>query len=103
MKTEVLRQCIYRLYKVDWIYSHISKQQQLDQVVDYFEGLVDLPDDYSYEDYLEEFGYSCGDIYACYEEFIDYEYKDTVFIGNLLKDYPKLYEEYLADWKNLVE
>lgn len=103
MKKNVLRQCIYDLYKQEWIHSHVSNQQIKDNIVDYYEGLVDLPEDYTYEDYIEEYGYNGGDIYACYEEFLNMEYKDIEFIEPLLKDYPKLFEEYKKDLEEIFK
>jgi hypothetical protein len=99
MKKNVLRQCIYDLYKQEWLHSHLSNQQMKDSIVDYYEGLEDSSDEYTFEEYLEEYGFINGEMYACYDEFIDIEYHDEEYIESLLEDYPKLLKEYQEDYK----
>lgn len=85
----------YELYKVDWKHSHITKDREMDTIKDYYEGLVECDIDYTYEDYLEEFGYN-GELYVCYEEFCDEEYYDKEYICKLLED-QALINLYYAD------
>ena len=94
-----LRKCIYELYKQDWIHEHLSNQQVKDTIVDYFEGLVDSSEDFTFQDYIEEYGYTNGEVYSCYDEFMDNEYSDEEYIKSLLEDYPKLLKEYQEDYK----
>lgn len=94
-----LRKCIYELYKQDWIHEHLSNQQIKDTIVDYFEGLVDSSEDFMFQDYIEEYGYINGEVYSCYDEFMDNEYHDEEYIKSLLEDYPKLLKEYQKDYK----
>ena len=44
---------------------------------------------------LEEIGFN-GEIYVCYDEFIDNEYQDKKYIRSLL-DNEELFEEYLEE------
>lgn len=85
----------YELYKVDWKRSHITHDIEMDNIKDYYEGLVDSDDEYTYEDYVFEFGYD-GMLYACYDEFLNAEYLDKEYIRYLL-DNEKLIKMYLAD------
>ena len=87
IKNSKLSKLCYELYKLDWKHSHmITYEREADSVKDYFEGLVDSNGsdrEYTYEDYVEEFGYD-GELYACYDEFIDSEYRDEDYIKGLL-------------------
>ena len=93
-----IRKLCYELYKIDWKHSHITKEREMDSIKDYYEGLVDNDSEYTYEDYIEEFGYN-GELYVCYEEFLDNEYLKEDYIKELLNN-EKLYEIYLQDLKN---
>lgn len=76
----------YELYKVDWKRSHmITEKREMDSIKDYYKGLVDNDTEYIYNDYLEEFGYD-GELYVCYEEFLDMEYHDKEYMCSLLGD-----------------
>ena len=78
-----IRKLCYELYKVDWKHSHITKEREMDSIKDYYEGLIDNDIEYTYEDYIEEFGYD-GELYVCYEEFCDAEYYDVDYMRTLL-------------------
>lgn len=92
----------YELYKVDWKHSHmITREIEMDSIKDYYEGLVDDDTEYTYEDYLNEFGYG-GELYVCYEEFCDMEYHDKEYMCRLL-DNEKLIELYYEDIENDIE
>ena len=83
----------YELYKIDWKHSHmITKYREMDSIKDYYEDLVDDDTEYTYNDYLEEFGYD-GELYVCYEEFLEAEYLDEDYICSLL-DNEKLISMY---------
>ena len=90
----------YELYKIDWKHSHnITKDIEMDKIKDYYESLVDSDIEYTYDEYLEEFGYD-GQIYVCYEEFCDNEYQDKQYMCQLL-DNEKLIKLYHKDIKNI--
>lgn len=90
----------YELYKVDWKRNHmITADREMDNMKDYYEGLVDVSiDQYTYNDYLEEFGYD-GELYVCYEEFFENEYLEDDYICGLL-DNEKLIAMYYEDLRN---
>lgn len=85
MKRKLKKLC-YELYKIDWKRSHlITSEREMDSVREYYEGLINNDTDDTYNEYLEERGYS-GELYACYEEFLDAEYRDEEYICRLLDD-----------------
>lgn len=89
-----IRKLCYELYKLDWKRSHmITREIEMDSLKDYYENLVD--ENYTYEDYIEEFGYD-GELYACYEEFLEVEYLERGYIHSLL-DNVDLEKEYELD------
>ena len=75
----------YELYKKDWTDKHISKERQYEAVRDYYNGLVDSDEEYTFEHYLAEFGYN-GELYVCYNEFLNAEYLDKEYMNSLLKE-----------------
>ena len=92
----MIRRLCYELYKVDWKKSHmITNEREMDSIRDYYANLVDNDMVYTYNDYLEEFGYD-GELYVCYEEFCDDEYYDKEYICSLL-DNEKLIAMYYND------
>ena len=91
-----IRKLCYELYKIDWKHSHmITKERQMDSIKDYYEGLIDNDSEYTYEDYIEEFGYD-GELYVCFEEFCNAEYYDVDYMRTLL-DNDKLINIYHKD------
>ena len=78
-----IRKLCYELYKIDWKHSHITKEREMDSIKDYYEGLIDNDIEYTYEDYIEEFGYN-GELYVCFEEFCDAEYYNVDYMRTLL-------------------
>lgn len=89
----------YELYKIDWKYSHmITKDTEMDNIKNYYDGLIDDDSEYTYDDYLEEFGYD-GELYVCYDEFLDNEYFEEDYMKELL-DNEKLYNKYLEDLRS---
>lgn len=83
----MIRELCYELYKVDWKHSHmITAQREMDSIMDYYECVTDSNfEEYTYNDYLEDFGYQ-GELYACYDEFLDAEYRDVDYMRALLDD-----------------
>lgn len=92
----MIEKLCYELYKLDWKHSHgITKDIEMDSIKDYYEGLVDSDTTYSYNDYLEEFGYD-GEIYVCFEEFLTSEYQDSCYMKSLLNN-DELIKRYNTD------
>ena len=93
-----IRKLCYELYKIDWKHSHmITKEREMDSIKDYYEGLIDNDSEYTYEDYIEEFGYG-GELYVCYEEFCGAEYYEVDYMRALL-DNDRLINMYQEDIK----
>ena len=90
-----IRKLCYELYKIDWKHSHITKEREMNSIKDYYEELIDNDNEYTYEDYIEEFGYD-GELYVCFEEFYDTEYYDVDYMRTLL-DNDKLINIYHKD------
>lgn len=82
----ISRPC-YELYKVDWKRNHmITADREMDSIKDYYDGLADMDDtEYTYEEYLVEFGYN-GELYVCYEEFLETDYLEDDYICGLLNN-----------------
>lgn len=96
----------YELYKVDWKRRHmIMADREMDSIKDYYECVRDMTipyftldgSEYTYNDYLEEFGYD-GELYVCYEEFLEVEYLEEDYICGLL-DNEKLIAMYYENLK----
>ena len=98
-----IRHLCYELYKIDWKYAHgITPDVESKTIIDYYEGLVDDDEFYTYEDYLDEFGYD-GVLYVRYHEFLDYEYRDREYMYTLLKKKrPELLDIYDKDVEGLL-
>ena len=84
----------YELYKLDWE-RRISVECKQDVLRNYYQE-VNM-EDYPFEKYFKEVGYS-GDIYVCYDEFMEFEYFDKDYM-RCLYDNDELYDEYLKDFE----
>ena len=93
-----LKKLAYELYKMHWTREHISKEWQLAEYRGYYlTNLEDNDDNYTFEDHLEENGYD-GELYVCFDEFIDEEYEDADYMSYLLGNsvFWKAYKEYMG-------
>lgn len=96
----------YELYKIGWKQYHIDAERERKSIKDYYEFLMEEEDEdvnvftYTYNDYLEEFGYD-GELYVCYEEFCETEYLEEDYIRVLLND-ESLLKMYYEDIKQEV-
>ena len=98
----MIRKLCYELYKIDWENSHmITKDRKMDSIKNYYEDLVGSDEEYTYNDYLEEFGYD-GELYVCFEEFLESEYRDKEYIAHLL-DNDNLFAIYCKDTKKEIK
>lgn len=94
-----IKKLSYELYKVDWKKAHgITSEREMKEIKNYYIDLIDSGAEYTFNDYIEEFGYD-GELYACYEEFLDCEYEDTEYMKALLSD-KSLIKQYLEDIEN---
>lgn len=90
----------YELYKIDWM-RRISADRQIDALKDYYETLTFADEEeteYSFDDYLEVGGYD-GELYACFDEFLDCEFLDKTYMKKLLNNNSLIaeYEKYLKE------
>lgn len=91
-----IKKLCYELYKNDWKRNHgITHDMQQDAVKNYYEEFYASSGEYSFEDYLRDYGFE-GKIYACFNEFLDNEYVDEDYISGLL-DNTNLVDLYLQD------
>ena len=94
----------YELYNQDWIDTHTTKEMRMNVLRSYYTYVQDcIEEDFdidSFEEYLWGGGYGEGEIYVCYDEFLDNEYLEKDYIKELLND-DNLYEMYLKDLENL--
>ena len=83
---------------MNWINTHITAKEKIEVLRNYYLGLVDDEIVYSFEDYLEEFGYF-GQLYVCFDEFCETEYLMEDYMKELLKEEAliKLYLEDIAE------
>lgn len=91
---EIKKLC-YDLYKLKWKEEHCTYEQIKELTIDYHLYTDDY-DEFTYEDYLNEFGYN-GELYADFYEFETNEYLDEEYMKNLLRDNIDIYEKYLQD------
>lgn len=104
--TKRLRKGAYEAYKADWIHSHVTPEQVLDNYRNYIsDAITQVQIDankvpWSPEEYIEELGYGY-ESYACYDEFLENEYKDPEYMVGLIgeKNYKFLlgYDELLKN------
>ena len=79
----------YELYKDKWIREHIKEEQMHSTIVQYYVTLDynnTEREDYTLNDFIEEFGFAYGSMYCSFFEFIDNEYQDEQYIKELLND-----------------
>lgn len=90
-----IKELCYELYKIDWeSIHHIKPKRKMENLkVFYEENKINHYPYSSYKEYLMEVGYN-GEIYACFDEFLNNEYQDEGYIMALL-DNEELFEEYL--------
>ena len=88
-----IKKLCYELYKLDWKREHgITHDMTTDALKSYYE---EFSEDYSFEDYLRDFGYE-GKVYVCFDEFLANEYLEEEYICKLL-DNTNLIDLYLQN------
>lgn len=94
-----IRELCYELYKIDWM-NHISHNRQMDALKNYYEDLhISYDGDYTFDDYLFDNGYD-GELYVCFDEFLQNEYLDEDYIKEYLLDNDELIKQYEDDIVN---
>lgn len=100
MTTEMVKKIIYELYKVDWEREHkITPDIKRSFMIDYYKYLFN-PEEYSFQDYLEEFGYN-GELYLSFEDFLKNEYLKEDYVRGLINEDKDLLDIYLIDLKKI--
>lgn len=80
-----IKKLCYELYKMEWERFHIMYDFKMAIIKEYFKWNALQEDKYTFTEYIDEFGFD-GEVYVCYEEFLDNEYLDKDYICELLKD-----------------
>ena len=95
---EKLQDVCYDLYKEAWTGEHISYEEQFSKMRNFIvDGLLGETEAKDFDEYLwETDGYSEGMMYASKDEFLETEYLDRDYIGELLdnKILMEIYDEY---------
>ena len=83
-----IRKGAYEAYKINWLHTQLTKDQQLDVIKNYIEESIEAFTEYdnepeSLDDYIFENGYF-GDCYVCFNEFLDSDYRDIEFMASLI-------------------
>lgn len=78
----------------------ITRDIEMMFLKDYISGVTNGEfEEYPYEDYLKEFGYN-GELYVCYEEFLDNEFLNFEYMEGLLSMEDKILSEELMEMYN---
>lgn len=96
MKIKTIRELCYELYKIDWLDRHVSSRIQMDNICDFYEYQKEDSSIDTYEEYLDQYGFGYN-IFVCFDEFIDSEYKNEEYMAELLGDNENLIKEYKDD------
>jgi hypothetical protein len=90
-----IREFAYELYKAKWIGEHCNSQIMEETIIDAFE------DEMSVQDYVREYGFKgLNECFACYEEFIDNEYRDEEIVADIFNNEEKYMELWEKDLLN---
>lgn len=103
---ENLKELAYELYKIHWKREHLSKEREIAEYRLYYFSLLDdygedaLSCDYdipTFDEWIDGYGYE-GELYVCFDEFIDAEYEDVDYMSFLLGNsiFWKAYKEYMG-------
>lgn len=89
-----IQEALYELYKIDWLHSHmITAERQMDLVRQYYCDIKSGDTDCSLTEYIEEYGYD-GELYACFDEFMENEYEDVAYIKQLCCN-DQMFDDYI--------
>lgn len=89
-----IQEALYELYKIDWLHSHmITAERQMDVVRQYYCAVKSGDVDCSLTECIEEYGYD-GELYACFDEFMENEYEDVAYIRQLCCN-DQMFDDYI--------
>lgn len=84
MTIEQLRDEAYRLYQLDWMANHgYSVEDLAAAVLAHVDSSDGTPDTTAYHEWERDAGFG-GEIWACFNEFLDHEYRDEDYMTALL-------------------
>lgn len=90
-----IRKLGYELYRIDWA-QRISTERKQDALKNYYQDVDEVDKkEYPFYMYLGDVGYN-GEVYVCYEEFLEIEYLDKGYMKQLFNN-DELFEEYQKD------
>ncbi len=105
--TDIKSLC-YNLYVFDWKKEHnITSDDEIAVMKRYLKEYPPEcfskanPPEQTFDEYLEEYGYN-GELYVCFDEFLDNEYEDEEYIQYLLSG-TNLYPSYLKSFEDDYE
>ncbi len=79
-----LHTTLYALYQEDWMYRHITPEERRDVYKQYkVSNMLERVYD-SFEEYLLDNNGFHGELYACFDEFLDCEYEDRDYMEKLV-------------------
>lgn len=88
-----IRHNAYERYKLDWCLSHNKTISDLFQLYSNYWGEAEWEtEDEGFDRFIEENGFG-GEIWACFKEFLDHEYRDQVYMCKLLPTH--VFAEYM--------
>ena len=93
----------YERYKKIWFHDHITvsrlncTKEAYREYVKECEEWNSIPD--SFAEYVEDNGFYGGELWACYDEFLDVEYMDSSFMQSILNKAE--WKAYVIDVKNM--
>lgn len=80
-----IKEISYELYKRNWVREHISQREELDSYINY--AINHNTEGISFEECIEEYGYTNSMSYCCFEEFLDCEYRDSEYMKQIFGCY----------------
>lgn len=89
-----IRQTAYEKYQHDWMISHDIDEAAMDKAIQEYVADTAEDKDIPFSEWLFDRGFD-GSIWACYDEFLNAEYRDDSYMKNLLS--AREYPVYLAD------
>lgn len=103
---------IYQMYQLSWMMRHNHSIQDVvascedlaaDEVVDYANSLPDAKADLPIVNLdFESHGFESGDLYVCFDEFLEVEYQDPAYIHDLINRSGLMFDQRDVIWKSYL-
>lgn len=92
-----LQEIAYELYKIDWIRDNITPELQLQVEREFWLESLEYEQEFNdvllWSNWIWDNGYH-GSLYACFNEFLDYEYEDEEYMKYLLDEDSEVWKTY---------